>query len=88
MVSRVSHAHTHTTKCRPFCSKYCDLLQKCNDAVATGYKHSTDTKVREFLSESQKLCPPPVGSWTISFSKKYDVEELPKGIFGPLQSVR
>jgi hypothetical protein len=66
--------------------KYCDLLGKCKKSVTTGYKHSTDDKVREFLSDTEKLCPPPIGSWTVSFSKNFNVEEIPKGIFGPLQS--
>jgi ferredoxin len=66
--------------------KYCDLLDKCRKSVQTGYKHSDDNKVKEFLSEPSKLCPPPIGSWTVSFSKSFDVEEIPKGIFGPLQS--
>jgi len=67
--------------------RYCDILDRCRKAVATGQKYASDNpKVLDLLRNPNKLCPPPKGTWTINFSQVFKTEDVPKGIFGPLQS--
>lgn len=63
------------------------MLEKCRDTVKSADKYLTDRKAQEFLRDN-RLCPPPKGHWTMTFSKVFTIEDLPKSFFGPLQSVR
>ncbi|VDM50756.1 unnamed protein product [Toxocara canis] len=65
--------------------RYCDMLEKCREAVKSADKYVTDRKAQDFLRQN-KLCPPPKGHWTMTFSKVFTTEDLPKSFFGPLQS--
>jgi len=66
--------------------KYCDVLDRCRKGIQTAKQHIDDRKIQDALRNPQKLCPPPKGTWTLSFSQVFKVEDIPKGIFGPLQS--
>ena len=65
--------------------RYCDMLEKCRDTVKSADKYLTDRKAQEFLREN-RFCPPPKGHWTMTFSKVFTIDDLPKSFFGPLQS--
>uniref|UniRef100_A0A2K6VJD3 Uncharacterized protein n=3 Tax=Onchocerca TaxID=6281 RepID=A0A2K6VJD3_ONCVO len=65
--------------------RYCDMLEKCHETVRAADKYVTDRKAHEFIREN-KLCPPPKGHWTMTFSKVFTAQDLPKSFFGPLQS--
>lgn len=65
--------------------RYCDMLDKCHETVKAADKYITDRKAHEFIRQN-KLCPPPKGHWTMTFSKVFTTEDLPKSFFGPLQS--
>lgn len=62
------------------------MLEKCRETVKAADKYVTDRKAHEFIRQN-KLCPPPKGHWTMTFSKVFTTEDLPKSFFGPLQSV-
>uniref|UniRef100_A0A1I8BH14 Uncharacterized protein n=1 Tax=Meloidogyne hapla TaxID=6305 RepID=A0A1I8BH14_MELHA len=62
--------------------RYCDMLDKCKETVKSAHKY---VNAEDFLRQN-KLCPPPKGHWTMTFSKIFTIEDLPKSFFGPLQS--
>lgn len=62
------------------------MLDKCKETVKSAHKYVNDRKAESFLRQN-KLCPPPKGHWTMTFSKIFTIEDLPKSFFGPLQSV-
>lgn len=63
------------------------MLEKCRETVKAADKYITDQRAHNFIREN-RLCPPPKGHWTMTFSKLFTTEDLPKSFFGPLQSVR
>ncbi|KAH7701747.1 CRE-MLT-8 protein [Aphelenchoides avenae] len=65
--------------------RYCDMLDKCKETVKGAHKYVNDRKAEDFLRQN-KLCPPPKGHWTMTFSKIFTIDDLPKSFFGPLQS--
>lgn len=62
------------------------MLDKCKETVKGAHKYVNDKKAENFLRQN-KLCPPPKGHWTMTFSKIFAIQDLPKSFFGPLQSV-
>lgn len=45
---------------KPQFSRYCDMLDKCNEAVKSAHKYVEDRRVNDFLRKN-RLCPPPKG---------------------------
>ncbi|KAI6226170.1 hypothetical protein M3Y99_01316600 [Aphelenchoides fujianensis] len=53
--------------------RYCDVLDKCKDTVKSAHKYVNDKKAEDFLRQN-RLCPPPKGHWTMTFSKIFTNE--------------
>ncbi|KFD56997.1 hypothetical protein M514_02254 [Trichuris suis] len=66
--------------------RYCNVLDQCRDAVQVASKYMKNDKLRRVLQDPSKVCPPPKGEWSITFSMVFRLKDLPDGFFGPLQS--
>lgn len=66
--------------------RYCDVIRACRKTVRKAKKYTSNREVLDVLSNAKKLCPPPKGTWSISYSKVFKLQDIEKGILGPLQS--
>lgn len=71
-----------------FFSRYCNILEKCKEAVFKSKKFVNNPDVLKVLNQPDNVCPPPKGEWTMTFSQVIRAEDIPEGLFGPIQSVR
>lgn len=84
-IARIAFA-SKFTYCISF-SRYCNILEKCKDAVFKSRKYATNPTVAKVLNQADNVCPPPKGDWTMTFSQVIRMEDIPDGFFGPIQSV-
>ena len=49
--------------------RYCDVVKTCRKTVRKAKKYTSNREVLDILRNSKKLCPPPKGTWSISYSK-------------------